>query len=136
MGPGDPFASRSAPRDPAPSRTPSAPASVASEPAPRARADAPPSGSGAAPSASPEPFRVQARLPDAPRSAPMRASRAALVGGAAGLVVGLLLVTLGPGATAVVAALAALGALLGTVLRSLFADGIDVGGAWRALRRR
>ena len=54
----------------------------------------------------------------------------------AGLVLGGLIVTVGVGPTLVVALCTAIGAALGALLKNAFADGVDLGAAWRALRRR
>ena len=115
MGPGDPFASR-----------PTPPADV-----PHARA--PDNG---APAPSSEPVRVQARVPEPPPTprGPMR--NASLVGAATGLAVALLFVLLSPGQAVLVLVLTLVGAALGAIAKDAFGDGVDVGAAWRALRRR
>ncbi|WP_412061031.1 hypothetical protein [Rubrivirga sp. IMCC45206] len=113
MGPGDPFASR-----PAPDR-PSAPQS------------APPSNGPAE-----GPVRIQARLPEPPPPPAGATRSAATVGAAVGLTLGLLFVLLPFGQALLVLVLTALGAAIGGLARSAFRDGVDVGAAWRALRRR
>ena len=110
MGPGDPFASR-----------------------PTASADAPPENG--APSAS-EPVRIQARMPDPPSPPRQPVQRAALIGAALGLGVALLFVLLTPGQAVLVLVLTLVGAALGAIAKNAFREGVDVGAAWRALRRR
>lgn len=110
MGPRDPFASRSAP----------APPTTA------ARDSGGPAGDG--------PVRIQARVPE-PVSPMRTASRSPVaLGAVAGLALGLLFVFLTPGQALLVLVLTALGAALGAIARTTFADGVDVGAAWRALR--
>lgn len=118
MGPGDPFA----PRPAAPGRA---------RPEVEVSADVAPDSE---PPVQP-PVRVQARPPEAPRSRGLLGN-AVVVGAVAGLVLGGLGVTLGVGRTAVVVVCTLLGAALGALLKNAFSDGIDVGAAWRALRRR
>lgn len=115
MGPRDPFATRPAPPGrPRPEADPEADGAPASEP----------------------PVRVQARLPEEPRRLRGPFGNAAAVGAVAGLVLGGLVVTLGVGRALVVLAFALVGAALGALLKNAFAGGLDVGAAWRALRRR
>ena len=61
---------------------------------------------------------------------------AATIGAALGLALGLLFVFLSPGEAVLILMLTALGAVLGVIVKNAFADGIDPGAAWRALRRR
>ena len=106
MGPTDPFAPPAEARRPAP---PAAPASL-SRP-------------------------VDATTVDRPRRGPGRPS-ATLVGAAAGLVFGVLAITVGLGPALVVLAFAGVGAALGALVRVAVEGGLDLAGAWRALRRR
>ena len=108
MGPSDPFSS---PTDTADAR---APRPGRAEPSGRTR--------------------VEARLPDPPRSS--RARRGPLAGAVIGLVLGALVVTVGVGPALVVLLCVALGAGLGALAQSAFADGVDLAAAWRALRRQ
>ena len=113
MGPRDPFAT------PPPAERP------AERPGPESREAGEANG----------PVRIQARMPDPPRPVP-RGSGAVVIGAALGLAVGLLFVLLSPGQAVLVLVLTALGAALGAVVRAAFRDGVDLEGAWRALRRR
>ena len=115
MGPGDPFASR-----------PTPPADVPHARAPDNGAPAPPS----------EPVRVQARTPEPPPTPGPPVRNAPLIGAAVGLGIALLLVLLSPGQAVLVLVLTLVGAALGAMAKNAFGDGVDVGAAWRALRRR
>ena len=118
MGPSDPFAGAAAP-------------SPAPPPDDPGRGDGPAGtttvGGGAGP------YRVQAR----PSSAPaLRRAGAPAVGAAVGLVFGLVTIVAGFGPALVVLAFAVVGAAVGALVRAAAGGGLDLPGAWRALRRR
>ena len=122
MGPGDPFASPSPP--PASAPPPATPSATRAGATDHGATD----GGG--------PVRIQARMPDPAPQPRGPLSGAARIGAVAGLVLGGLIVTVGVGPTLVVALCTAIGAALGALLKNAFADGVDLGAAWRALRRR
>ena len=122
MGPSDPFAGAAPPPTPPPT----------------AERGAGPSGTTTMPggvgvSGGAGPYRVQARPSPGPAGA--RASAPAL-GAALGLVFGLVTIVAGFGPALVVLAFALVGAAVGALARAAGDGGLDVAGAWRALRRR
>ena len=119
MGPSDPFARPAAP--------PPAPPADAPD-----RADGP-AGSTTVGGGAGSPYRVQAR--PSPTPALSRTS-APVVGAAVGLVFGLVTIVAGFGPALVVLAFALVGAAVGALVRAAGSGGLDVAGAWRALRRR
>ena len=96
-----------------------------------AQADAPDNG---APAAS-EPVRIQARIPDSPRTPGRFVPHAPFIGAAGGLFIALLFILLSPGQAVLVLVLTLMGAVLGAIAKSAFHGGIDFMAAWRALRR-
>ena len=130
MGPSDPFAGVSAP-PPAPPPAGGGGVSLgAPMPAGAQAAGAQAAGAQAAGAGR---TRVQAQSPQVPTSA--RASASA-VGAGVGLVFGLVTIVAGLGPALVVLAFALVGAAVGALARLAGEGGLDLPGAWRALRRR
>ena len=113
MGPSDPFAGTTPPSAPP--------------------ADAPERPGGPSAAGGAGPYRVQAR--SSPVAAPPRAGGPA-VGAVVGLVFGLVTIVAGFGPALVVLAFALVGAAVGALARAAGEGGLDLPGAWRALRRR
>ena len=112
MGPSDPFAGAPPPAPPTDDAGPAGSTTVGGRPGP---------------------YRVQARPSPAPAA---RGAGAPAVGAAVGLVFGLVTIVAGFGPALVVLAFALVGAAVGALVRLAGEGGLDVAGAWRALRRR
>lgn len=75
-------------------------------------------------------------MPEPPPTPRPPVRNASLIGAAVGLGIALLFVLLSPGQAVLVLVLTLVGAALGAIAKSAFREGVDVGAAWRALRRR